>query len=63
VILDYNKESNQMGFTDYIKYQPMKQVLAELLLATDKLIIATLAMKEVICFYEKKSQSTDISEE
>ncbi len=32
-------------------------------MTTDKMIIAALAMRDIICFYEKKSLSVDILQE
>ena len=58
--LDYNKVTHNVSFTEYVKYQPMQNMLSELILATDKLIITVLLMKEIICFYEKKSLTVQL---
>ncbi len=52
-----NKEfiSHQVTFTEYLKYQPIQSAISELIITTDKLIIAALAMQDILCYYESKS--------
>jgi len=59
-VLDYDKDNYQISFNYYLKYQPSQHLTAELVIATDKLVIAYLLMKGLIGFYEKKSISVEI---
>lgn len=50
-MLSYDKDTYQLSFTEYIKCQPIQNSVSELIVTTDKLIIAALIMREIICFY------------
>ena len=56
-MLQYDKDLYQMSFTEFVKFQPRDDSISELIITTDKLIIAALIMRDVICFFERKSVS------